>query len=102
MTKRLGKILKSTCQKSKKVPISRAKNDWKNSIFFQSRSQKKRLKIRSKSELAFGVKRDWKSDQKGIVRSDFDLLQSRSSLLCFLAIFFFKKARATFGKSDGH
>ena len=81
MTKRLGKILKSTCQKWKKVPISRAKNDWKNSIFFRSRSQKKRLKIRSKSELAFGVKRDWKSDQKGIVQSDFDLLQSRLSLL---------------------
>ena len=58
MTERLGKILKSTCQKWKKVPFSRAKNDWKNSIFFRSRSQKKRLKIRSKSELAFGVKRD--------------------------------------------
>ena len=80
---RLGKILKSAPQKWKKLPISRAKNDRENSIFFRSRSQKKRLKIRSKSELAFGVKRDWKSDQKGIVRSDFDLLQSRSSLLCF-------------------
>ena len=79
---RLGKILKSAPQKWKKLPISRAKNDWENSIFFRSRSQKKRLKIRSKSELAFGVKRDWKSDQKGIVQSDFDLLQSRLSLLC--------------------
>ena len=34
------------------------KNDWENSIFFQSRSQKKRLTIRSKSELAFRVERD--------------------------------------------
>ena len=50
--------LKSTSQKWKKVPTSRAKNDWENSIFFQSRSQKKRLTIRSKSELAFRVEND--------------------------------------------
>ena len=34
------------------------KNDWENLIFFQSRSQKKRLTIRSKSELAFRVESD--------------------------------------------
>ena len=50
--------LKSTSQKWKKVPTSRAKNDRENSIFFRSRSQKKRLTIRSKSELAFRVERD--------------------------------------------
>ena len=79
---RLGKILKSAPQKWKKLPISRAKNDWENSIFFRSRSQKKRLKIRSKSDLVSRVKRDWKSDRKRIVRSDFDLFRSSSSLLC--------------------
>ena len=79
---RLGKILKSAPQKWKKLPTSRAKNDWENSIFFRSRSQKKRLKIRSKSDLVSRVKRDWKSDRKRIVRSDFDLFRSSSSLLC--------------------
>ena len=78
---RLGKILKSAPQKWKKLPISRAKNDQEYSIFFQSRSQKKRLKIRSKSDLVSRVKRDWKSDRKRIVRSDFDLFRSSSSLL---------------------
>ena len=78
---RLGKILKSAPQKWKKLPISRAKNDRENSIFFRSRSQKKRLKIRSKSDLVSRVKRDWKSDRKRIVRSDFDLFRSSSSLL---------------------
>ena len=57
------------------------KNDWENSIFFRSRSQKKRLTIRSKSELAFRVERDWQSDQKRIVWSDFDLFRSSSSIL---------------------
>ena len=57
------------------------KNDRENSIFFQSRSQKKRLTIRSKSELAFRVERDWQSDQKRIVRSDFDLFRSSLSIL---------------------
>ena len=78
----MGKILKSAPQKWKKLPISRAKNDRENSIFFRSRSQKKRLKIRSKSDLVSRVKRDWKSDRKRIVRSDFDLFRSSSSLLC--------------------
>ena len=78
---RLGKILKSAPQKWKKLPISRAKNDRENSIFFRSRSQKKRLKIRSKSDLVSRVKRDWKSDRKRIVRSHFDLFLSSSSLL---------------------
>ena len=63
------------------------KNDWENSIFFQSRSQKKRLKIRSKSDLVSRVKRDWKSDRKRIVRSDFDLFRSSSSLLWYLTIY---------------
>ena len=80
---RLGKILKSAPQKWKKLPISRAKNDRESSIFFRSRSQKKRLKIRSKSDLVSRVKRDWKSDRKRIVRSDFDLFWSSSSLLWF-------------------
>ena len=84
---RLGKILKSAPQKWKKLPISRAKNDRENSIFFRSRSQKKRLKIRSKSDLVSRVKRDWKSDRKRIVRSDFDLFRSSSSLLCILYLY---------------
>ena len=42
-------------------------------MFFRSRSQKKRSKIRSKRDLAFRVKSDLRSDQKVIVRSLIDL-----------------------------
>ena len=40
---------------------------------FSDQDHKKGLKIRSKSELAFRIKSDLRSDQKMIVQSNFDL-----------------------------
>ena len=43
MTKRLGKILKSTCQKWKKVPISRAKKRLEKFDLFPIKITKKEI-----------------------------------------------------------